>query len=182
MDEETESRANQSTAWTEFQSTIQGQAAEKVTAFRLARMGDLASLSKETHFPAALEWKDEKGNSLLMLSAYHGWESLTAYLLEKGASTRDKDRSGNSVLMGASFKGHLEIVRLLVNWGADPKERNPQGLSALDFATMFGREKIVSYLERVTSQPQQKNWKLWIQYLRKSAKNIFLKNKKEALV
>ncbi|TGL40829.1 ankyrin repeat domain-containing protein [Leptospira perdikensis] len=180
MDRKQEESGSQSAAWKEFQATIQGEAPEKVTAFRFARAGDLASLSKETPFPEAFEWKDERGNSLLMLSSYHGQEVVTNYLLEKGAYPNDRDRSGNSVLMGAAFKGHLEIVRLLLRWGADPELRNPQGFSALDFATMFGREKIISYLRRITVHSQRKTWKLWIKYLHTLAKNKFLINKKEA--
>ncbi|TGL87200.1 ankyrin repeat domain-containing protein [Leptospira congkakensis] len=176
---------NESTAWREFQSTIQGADLEKETAFHFARIGDVAGLSKEIHLPEALDWKDEKGNSLLLLSSYHGHEDLTRHLLEWGANPNESDRSGNSVLMGASFKGHLAVVSLLLRFGADPNYKNPQGFTALDYATMFGRKKIVTYL---TTYPisrikgNQKKWILWIQFFLQTIRNTFLKNKKEAQI
>ncbi|TGK87740.1 ankyrin repeat domain-containing protein [Leptospira noumeaensis] len=185
MQKESHWQETESLAWQEFQSTIPGLDPEKETAFRFARMGDFEGFSKEIPLPEALDWRDEKGNSLLMLASYHGHESFVSHLLGWGANPNENDHSGNSILMGAAFKGHLAVVSLLLNFGADPNYKNPQGFTALDYATMFGRGKVISILDSKVSnisKTKNKRLRLWIQYLSKIFRNHFLKNKKEAQV
>lgn len=119
---------------------------EKVrTLFQWARSGDpqLATLVRQG-WPANL--RNESGDSLLMLAAYHGRLDTARALLDAGADPALCNDRGQSPLAGACFKGDLPMVRLLLERGADPGQRLPDGRTALIFAAMFNRVAILELL------------------------------------
>jgi ankyrin repeat protein len=109
--------------------------------FDLARQGRTAELSGyvDEGFPVNLT--NARGDSLLMLAAYHGHAELVQALLERGADANQANDSGQTPLAGAVFKGADEVVRALVAAGADPAAGSP---SAVETARTFGREHLLA--------------------------------------
>lgn len=89
---------------------------------------------------------NNRGDTLLMLAAYHGHAELARALLTIPSSTariqhppadpNQLNGRGQSILAGAVFKGHDEVVKVLVEFGADPLAGQP---NAEDSAKMFNK-------------------------------------------
>jgi ankyrin repeat protein len=108
--------------------------------FDLARTGSTVELSAYVDAGVPANLTNDKGDSLLMLAAYHGHADLVAALLERGAEADRANDRGQTPLAGAVFKGEDDVVRVLLAGGADPAAGRP---SALDTARMFGREDLL---------------------------------------
>lgn len=105
--------------------------------YNACRTGDLPLLAQA--LPAGLppNMTNEKGDTLIMLAAYHGHASLVRLLLEHGADPNRLNDRGQSPLAGAVFKNEEEVVAALVEGGADPDAGEP---SALEATRLFGME------------------------------------------
>jgi len=126
------------------------------SAADLARNGDAAGLAGLLKNGLAVDARDEKGNTLLMLASYHGRTEVVKLLLDAGASTDLRNDKGQTPLGGVAFKGHVEIARLLLAAGADPKA-DQGGSTPADFATLAGRTEILALLEsaqKTAGRPQ----------------------------
>ena len=87
---------------------------------------------------------NDRGDTLVMLAAYHGHADAVAALLARGADPDRPNDRGQTPLAGAVFKGEDEVVRVLLDGGADPSAGTP---SALDAARLFGKEHLVRLFE-----------------------------------
>ncbi|MBB3037986.1 ankyrin repeat domain-containing protein [Hoyosella altamirensis] len=112
--------------------------------FDLARRGDARALAAYLDAGVPVNLSNGKGDTLLMLAAYHGHAEVVALLIERGADVDQQNDRGQTPLAGAVFKGEDEIVAALVRAGADPNAGVPTAIAA---ATMFGREDYVQLLE-----------------------------------
>lgn len=101
--------------------------------------------------PDAVNAKDEKGFSALVLATYIDNLEITKTLIENGAEVNAKDGMGNTALMGVAFKGNLEIARLLLDHGADATIKNSHQMTALDYARQFKKEGMIKLLEEIIS-------------------------------
>ena len=115
-------------------------------ALDAARAGDTDLLLPMMDAGMPVNLADEKGNSLLMLSSYHGHYELTRELLERGAAPDQRNARNQTPLAGVAFKGGLAIAKLLVQFGADPNADQGGGRYPVQFAAMFGNPDIVTYL------------------------------------
>ncbi|KFX92411.1 hypothetical protein V495_04995 [Pseudogymnoascus sp. VKM F-4514 (FW-929)] len=131
-----------------------------------ARMYDAARAGQldvfEQALPAGLpaNMTNEKGDSLLMLAAYHGHSELVKLLISHGANPNALNDRGQSPLAGAVFKNETEVVKALLEGGADPDHGAPSAMEAIvlfkkdmwkkPFEEAPGRGKGAS-----TSSPQQ---------------------------
>ncbi|BCK54480.1 ankyrin repeat domain-containing protein [Nocardia wallacei] len=108
--------------------------------FDLARSGDAATLTAylEAGVPANLT--NDRGDTLLMLAAYHGHLEAVSALLDHGADPNRPNDKGQTPAAGAVFKGEDDILRALLAAGADPDAGTP---SARDAATMFGKTHLL---------------------------------------
>ncbi|MFT4044740.1 MAG: ankyrin repeat domain-containing protein [Gordonia sp. (in: high G+C Gram-positive bacteria)] len=104
--------------------------------FTLARTGDAAALRAYLDAGAPVDLRNQAGDTLLMLAAYHGHALAVAALIERGADPNLANDKGQTPLAGAVFKGYDDVVAALVAAGADPYAGTP---SAHDAAAMFGR-------------------------------------------
>ncbi|TAL31156.1 MAG: AAA family ATPase [Alphaproteobacteria bacterium] len=95
---------------------------------------------------AALDGRDEKGRTPLILAAWRGHEAIAQALARAKAPLDKKDNLGNTALIFAAWQGHAEIVTLLLNAGAAVDERNVKGYTALVCAASNGRQKVVQML------------------------------------
>jgi ankyrin repeat protein len=112
--------------------------------FDLARQGDAEALAAYVDAGVPANLTNDKGDSLVMLAAYHGQEEVVAALLERGADPDRINDRGQTPIAGAVFKGEDGIVRALLAAGADPEAGTP---SAVDTARMFGKAHLLELFE-----------------------------------
>ncbi|MFJ8002360.1 ankyrin repeat domain-containing protein [Streptomyces sp. NPDC096310] len=108
--------------------------------FDLARTGEAATLAAYVDAGVPADLTNDRGDSLLMLAAYHGHPAAVEALLARGADAGRVNDRGQTPLAGAVFKGEDEIIRALLAGGADPAGGNP---SAVDTARMFGKTHLL---------------------------------------
>ena len=108
--------------------------------FDLARQGDTERLGAYLDAGAPVDLTDPKGNTLLMLAAYHGHAELVGDLGNRGADVNRLNDRGQSPLAGAIFKGEPEVVTALLEHGADADAGEP---TARATAEMFGRSELL---------------------------------------
>ena len=108
--------------------------------FDMARDGDAASLAAYLDAGVPVDLTNEKGDTLVMLAAYHGHADAVAVLAARGADVDRLNDRGQAPVAGAVFKGEDAVVRVLVEAGADPLAGHP---TAVDTARMFGREDLL---------------------------------------
>ncbi|WP_432052509.1 ankyrin repeat domain-containing protein [Streptomyces xiamenensis] len=108
--------------------------------FDLARDGDTDTVAAYVDAGVPPNLSNDKGDTLLMLAAYHGHATTVEALLQRGADPGRANDRGQTPLAGAVFKGETEVVRTLVAAGADPAAGQP---SAIDTARMFAKADLL---------------------------------------
>ncbi|MFD9970884.1 ankyrin repeat domain-containing protein [Streptomyces sp. NPDC059017] len=108
--------------------------------FDLARRGDAEALAAYVDAGVPANLANDKGDSLVMLAAYHGHAGAVTALLARGADADRANDRGQTPLAGAVFKGEDEVIRALLDGGADPEAGTP---SAVDTARMFGKTDLL---------------------------------------
>lgn len=132
-------------------------AALQLRALDDARDGATAELEAMIAAGLPANLSDTKGNSLLMLAAYHGHEDTARMLLRRGADPDRRNDRGQTPLGGVAFKGHLPLVRLLIEAGAQVDADQGGGRSPLMFAAMFGHRKVVECLLAAGADPSRQS-------------------------
>ena len=112
----------------------------------LARNGDAIGLGALLKGGLAVDARDAKGNTLLMLASYHGRAEVVKLLLKSGATVDLRNDKGQTPLGGVAFKGYVEIATLLLDAGADPVA-DQGGSTPADFATLAGKTEILALLQ-----------------------------------
>ena len=108
--------------------------------FDLARTGDADALAAYVDAGVPANLTNDKGDSLVMLAAYHGHAAAVSALLERGADADRANDRGQTPLAGAVFKGEDAVIRALLAGGANPESGTP---SAVDTARMFGKADLL---------------------------------------
>ncbi|MDO5053137.1 MAG: ankyrin repeat domain-containing protein [Pseudoclavibacter sp.] len=111
--------------------------------FAMAREGETERLAAYLQAGAPLEMRNQNGDTMLILAAYHSHPTTVAMLLDAGADPEAANDRGQRALSCAVFKQDEPTVRLLMAAGADPNAGSP---SALQTARMFGAEAILELL------------------------------------
>ncbi|GAA4894766.1 ankyrin repeat domain-containing protein [Stackebrandtia albiflava] len=109
--------------------------------FDMARSGDTPRLEAYLEAGTPVDLTNAKGDTLLMLAAYHGHAETVSMLLRRGADPQRANDRGQTPLAGAVFKAEDAVVEALLAGGADPSAGTP---SAEATARMFGQDR---YLE-----------------------------------
>jgi ankyrin repeat protein len=91
-----------------------------VRVFGLARAGEAEELAAYVDAGVPANLTNEKGDTLLLLAAYHGHPETVAALLARGAEHGRYNDRGQTPLAAAVFKQSAETVRVLLAAGADP--------------------------------------------------------------
>ncbi|MFH8842580.1 ankyrin repeat domain-containing protein [Streptomyces sp. NPDC017868] len=112
--------------------------------FDLARTGDADALAAYLDAGVPANLTNDRGDTLVMLAAYHGHAAAVTALLERGAEADRANDRGQTPLAGAVFKGEDAVIRALLAAGANPEAGTP---SALDTARMFGRTELLELFE-----------------------------------
>jgi ankyrin repeat protein len=110
--------------------------------FNLARAGAAAALAGYLDAGVPANLTNDRGDTLIMLAAYHGHAPAVRVLLDRGADPGRPNDRGQTPLAGAVFKGEPEVVRALLDGGADPAAGHP---SAIDTARMFGNDAFLGW-------------------------------------
>ncbi|WP_067501544.1 ankyrin repeat domain-containing protein [Actinoplanes sp. TFC3] len=111
--------------------------------FDLARTGGAEELAGQlTHgLPANLT--NDKGDTLLILAAYHNHPPTVAALLAHGADPARVNDRGQSALAAAVFRKNAETVKLLLGAGAKPSDGSP---NATETAAFFDLPEMAALL------------------------------------
>ncbi|MEU3218747.1 ankyrin repeat domain-containing protein [Streptomyces sp. NPDC006971] len=108
--------------------------------FDLARRGETDTLAAYVDAGVPADLANDRGDSLLMLAAYHGHAAAVTALVRRGADPDRANDRGQTPLAGAVFKGENEVIEALLAAGADPAAGTP---SAVDTARMFGKSDLL---------------------------------------
>ncbi|MFB6709159.1 ankyrin repeat domain-containing protein [Streptomyces sp. NPDC056333] len=108
--------------------------------FDLARRGETEMLTAYVDAGVPANLTNDRGDSLLMLAAYHGHAEAVTALVGRGADPDRANDRGQTPLAGAVFKGEDAVIEALLAAGADPAAGTP---SALDTARMFGKADLL---------------------------------------
>ncbi|KXK62011.1 hypothetical protein AWW66_10740 [Micromonospora rosaria] len=111
--------------------------------FDLARAGSTGELAGQIDAGLPVDLTNDKGDTLLILAAYHARPDTVAALLARGADPRRINDRGQSALAAAVFRRDAEAVRALLAAGADPEHGDP---SAVDTARFFDLPEMLALL------------------------------------
>lgn len=103
-------------------------------SFEWARSGDLAHMAQLLDMGAPSNLTNDRGDTLLILAAYHRQVDMVALLLERRADVERFNDNGQTALGAAVFRRAADIVELLLDAGADP-DTGPK--SAREVAAFF---------------------------------------------
>ncbi|MHC5560129.1 ankyrin repeat domain-containing protein [Kocuria sp. U4B] len=115
-----------------------------LSLFDMARAGDTENLLPALRAGVPVNLTNGKGDTLLILAAYHRHEDTVAALLEAGADPDRVNDNGQTALLSAVFRGEEGIVRRLLEAGAS---QTAGAHSAADFAKVFERTELLPALE-----------------------------------
>jgi len=129
-----------------------GPAGEKFRTrmLELARAGETRRLVDYVEAGAPVNLCNDKGDTLLMLAAYHGHPETVRALAARGADPERANDRGQRPLAGAVFKKEADVVRALLDAGADPRAGSP---SAADTARMFGNTEFLAWFDEAAPPP-----------------------------
>jgi ankyrin repeat protein len=111
--------------------------------FNLARSGDADELAAYVDRGVPANLTNDKGDTLLILAAYHGHADAVAALLARGADPGRVNDRGQTALAAAVFKQSAETVRHLLAAGADPDAGGP---TARETAVFFDLPEMTALL------------------------------------
>jgi ankyrin repeat protein len=101
--------------------------------FDLARGGHTEELVAYVDAGVPANLTNDKGDSLLILAAYHQHPATVAALLERGADHSRVNDRGQTALAAAVFRQSAEAVRHLLAAGADPDAGEPSARATAAF-------------------------------------------------
>ncbi|MBB2946651.1 hypothetical protein FB565_006419 [Actinoplanes lutulentus] len=101
--------------------------------FDLARTGGTEELIGNVIAGLPVNLTNDKGDTLLILAAYHNHLDTVTALLEQGADPNRVNDRGQSALSAAVFRQNAGEVRVLREAGADPDGGMPSAVATAEF-------------------------------------------------
>ncbi|MEU8820170.1 ankyrin repeat domain-containing protein [Actinoplanes sp. NPDC048796] len=101
--------------------------------FDLARSGQTEELAANVAAGLPANLTNGKGDTLLILAAYHNHPATVRALLEHGADPDRVNDRGQTALAAAVFRQNAETVSILLAAGADPESGSPSATATADF-------------------------------------------------
>ena len=101
--------------------------------FDLARSGGTEELAGNVIAGLPADLTNDKGDTLLILAAYHNHVDTVAALLEQGADPNRVNDRGQSALSAAVFRQNPETVKTLLAAGADPHGGTPSAVATAEY-------------------------------------------------
>jgi ankyrin repeat protein len=112
--------------------------------FDLARSGQTDELAAYVDAGLPVNLTNDKGDTLLLLAAYHCHSETVAALLARGADHSRANDRGQTALAAAVFRRSADSVTALLAAGADPQHGNP---SAAATAAFFDLPEMAALLD-----------------------------------
>jgi uncharacterized protein len=112
--------------------------------FALARNGGTDQIGANLSRGLPPDLTNDKGDTLLMLAAYHDHPDTVRVLLAAGADTARSNDRGQTALGAAVFRQNETTVRALLDAGADPDDGGP---SAREMAAFFRLPAMTALLD-----------------------------------
>ena len=112
--------------------------------FDLARDGETSDLVANIAGGLPVNLTNDKGDTLLILAAYHDHPDTVAALLAAGADHARINDRGQTALASAVFRRSNATIEMLLKAGADPKLGSP---SSIDVARFFELPEQLAMLE-----------------------------------
>jgi ankyrin repeat protein len=100
--------------------------------FDLARFGDAPELIANVTDGLPPDLANDRGDTLLIVAAYHDHPETVAALLAHGADPNRVNHRGQTALSAAVFRRNPITVRTLLAAGADPDGGGPSALAVAD--------------------------------------------------
>jgi ankyrin repeat protein len=100
--------------------------------FDLARFGDTPELIANVAAGLPPNLTNDKGDTLLILAAYHDHPEMVAALLAHGADPNRVNDRGQTALSAAVFRQNPVTVQTLLKAGAAPDSGAPSALAIAD--------------------------------------------------
>ncbi len=116
--------------------------------FDLAREGEHGELAAYLDAGLPVNLTTGKGDTLLILAAYHAHPETVRALLDRGADTSRVNDRGQTALGAAVFRRNAHAVRALLAAGADPHAGSP---SAVELARFFELPEMLALVEGASS-------------------------------
>ena len=101
--------------------------------FDLARGGHTDELTAYLDAGVPVNLTNDKGDTLLLLAAYHGHPETVGALLERGADHSRANDRGQTALAAAVFRQSTDTVTRLIAAGADPDAGRPSARATAVF-------------------------------------------------
>jgi ankyrin repeat protein len=111
--------------------------------FDLARSGGSEELAAQVAAGLPANLTNDKGDTLLILAAYHNHPATVAALLAGGADPGRINDRGQTALAAAVFRQNAETVTTLLAAGANPHDGNPSAIATAEF---FGLPRMTELL------------------------------------
>ncbi len=112
-------------------------------AFDWARDGAAADILQFLDAGGPVNLTNGRGDTLLILAAYHSRAEAVEALLDRGADVHRCNDNGQTALAAAVFRQRADVVGLLLSSGADPDE-GPKSARAV--AEFFGLTEMLPLL------------------------------------
>jgi ankyrin repeat protein len=113
--------------------------------FAMARQGEAARLAQYLDAGLSPDLTNDKGDTLLILAAYHCHEETVRTLLAAGADHSRANDRGQTALASAVFRQSTATVQALLDAGADPDAGGP---TAVELACFFDLPEMLLLLGR----------------------------------
>ena len=111
-----------------------------------AQAGDLASLRRLLDASAAIDQRDDRGRTALLVATHADQVDAARLLISRGADVNAQDNIQDSPFLFAGAEGRLAILRLCLAAGADLASTNRYGGTALIPAAHHGHVAAVKEL------------------------------------
>lgn len=111
-----------------------------------ARIGDAAAVSTGLDKGASVDFRDERGQTPLMVASSQGHIDVVRVLLSRQADVNAQDPAGRTALLKAVICRRIEIVSLLLECGADPSIADNEGSTPVSYAAKIGSISLQSLL------------------------------------
>jgi ankyrin repeat protein len=111
-----------------------------------AEAGNIARVRQLLAGGAAVDARNDDGNTALLVAAAWGQSDVVELLLSNGADVHARDGNGMTPLHLAANGDHKKVALLLLGKGADVDARAFDGWTPLHVASLWGHESVVEVL------------------------------------
>jgi len=114
----------------------------------VACKGELGKVKALIEIGANVDYREDRGDSVLMMSCWFGRTDVVATLLEHKADVHLKNETEQQAIHYASMKGHVKIIKMLMARGASIEEEDNKGYTPTMCAAQFGHAALLDYFKR----------------------------------